>query len=261
MVQKIIDWIPENNRMERIWLMAKFDFVTRYYGSFLGLFWALLKPLFQLGVFFVVFTYVFKSKTENFLLFLFIGIIMFQFFSESAKGSMNLFKMKRYLLENIQINRLDIFYSAIGATLLGFLFNFTAFFIGNIFLNDTFSWYILTFPLILLNLLILILGTQLIFSTISIYMRDIDNIWFVISTLLFWGSGIFFDLTKLTGKAELIQYLNPLAGIMINARSVLVYGEPLSMMLFGVNMLAALAVLGFGLWFFKKHSAKALEKL
>ena len=133
MLQKIIDWIPENNRLERIWLMAKFDFVTRYYGSFLGLFWALLKPLFQLGVFYMVFTYVFKSNTENFLLFLFIGIILFQFFTESATGSMNIFRTKRYLLENIQINKLDIFYSAIGATFLGFLFNFIAFAVGNIF--------------------------------------------------------------------------------------------------------------------------------
>ena len=145
MLDKIIDRIPENNRLERIWLMAKFDFVTRYYGSFLGLFWALLKPLFQLIVFFIVFTTVFKNSTEKFLLFLFIGIIMFQFFTESATVSMNIFKTKRYLLENIQINKLDIFYSAIGATFLGFIFNFMVFALGNLLLNDTFSWSILFF--------------------------------------------------------------------------------------------------------------------
>ncbi|MFT4536332.1 MAG: ABC-type polysaccharide/polyol phosphate export permease [Saprospiraceae bacterium] len=214
MLEKIIGWIPENNRLERIWLMAKFGFVTRYYGSFLGLFWALLIPLFQLLVFFMVFTFVFNNNTDNFLLFLFIGIIMFQLFTESATVSMGIFKTKSYLLENIQINKLDIFYSAIGATSLGFIFNFTAFAIGNFLLNDSFSWSILLFPLILANLLILILATQLIFSTISIYLKDIDNIWFVINTLLFWGSGIFFDLTKLTEKAALIKYINSIAGIL-----------------------------------------------
>ena len=168
MFQKIIDWIPENNRLERIWLMAKFDFVIRYYGSFLGLFWALLKPLFQLLVFFIVFTMVFKNKTENFLLFLFLGIILFQFFSESAMVSMKIFKTKRYLLENIQINKLDIFYSAIAASFLGFFFNFMVFSVGNFLLNDSFSWSILLFPLVLGNLLIIILATQLIFATISI---------------------------------------------------------------------------------------------
>lgn len=261
MFQKIIDLIPENNRLERIWLMAKFDFVTRYYGSFLGLFWALLKPLFQLGVFFVIFTMVFKNKTENFLLFLFIGIILFQFFMESANGSMKIFKTKRYLLENIQINKLDIFYSSIAATFLGFLFNFMAFCVGNFLLNDTFSLSILLFPIVLINLIILVLAAQLIFSTISIYLKDIDNIWFVISTLLFWGSGIFFDLSTLTGKAVYIKYFNPLAGILMNARDILIYGKPIDMNLLVINLLTAIILLLFGLWLFKKFSAKALEKL
>jgi len=261
MIQKIIDWIPENNRLERIWLMAKFDFVTRYYGSFLGLFWALLKPLFQLGVFYVVFTMFIKMRTEKFLLFLFIGIIMFQFFTESAKGSMNIFKTKRYLLENIQINRLDIFYSAISATFLGFLFNFVAFCLGNLLLNDTFSWSILYFPLVLANLIIIIMATQLIFATISIYLKDIDNIWFVLNNLLFWGSGIFFDLSTLTGKKALIKYFNPLAGILMNARDTLIYGKPVDSQLLLINSITALVLLLIGLWIFKKYSAKALEKI
>ena len=261
MLDKIIDRIPENNRLERIWLMAKFDFVTRYYGSFLGLFWALLKPLFQLGIFFIVFTTVFKSSTENFLLFLFIGIIMFQFFTESAQVSMNIFKTKRYLLENIQINKLDIFYSAIGATFLGFIFNFMVFALSNLLLNDTFSWSILFFPLVLANLIIIIMATQLIFATISIYLKDMDNIWFVINTMLFWGSGIFFDLTTLTGKGVLIKYFNPLAGILMNARKILVNGEPLDYNLFIINLMVAVVLLLIGLWIFKKYSAKALEKI
>lgn len=261
MLEKIIERIPENNRLERIWLMAKFDFVARFYGSFLGLFWALLKPLFQLGVFYMIFTIVFPNKTENFLLFLFIGIIMYQFFAESATASMKLFKTKRYLLENIQINKLDIFYSAIAATFLGFMFNFAAFFIGNLLLNDSFSWSILLFPIVLINLLILIMATQLIFSTTSIYLKDIDNIWFVINTLLFWGSGIFFDLTTLEGNAALIKYFNPLAGILTNSRRILVYSQPIDVQLLVINLLTALFFLIVGLWLFKKYSAKALEKL
>lgn len=261
MLEKIIDWIPENNRLERIWLMAKFDFVTRYYGSFLGLFWALLKPLFLLLVYFVIFTMVFENKTDNFLLFLFLGIIFYQFFSETALSSLKIFKTKKYLLENIQINKLDIYYSAIAASFLGFLFNFSAFIVGNLLLNDSFSWSMILFPLVLANLLILIIATQLIFSTISIYLKDIDFIWFLISTLLFWGSGIFFDLTTLTGNAALVKYINPLGGIIINAREILVYGNPLDYTLLAINFLTAVVFLIIGLWVFRNFNAKALEKI
>lgn len=261
MIEKFIAWLPENNRLERIWLIAKFDFVTRYYGSFLGLFWALLKPIFQLLVFFIVFTVVFKSRTEKFLLFLFIGIITFQFFTESVKTSMNIFKSKKYLLENIQVNKLDIFYSGIVATLLGFTFNFMAFLVGNLLLNDIFSWSILLFPLVLINLIVCVLATQLIFATVSIYLKDIDNIWFVLNTFLFWGSGIFFDVTTLEGKAALLKYFNPMAGILVNARKILVYGEPLDIKLFLINFVSVLVFLVIGLFIFNKYSAKALEKI
>ena len=164
-------------------------------------------------------------------------------------------------MENIQINKLDIFYSAIAATFLGFIFNFAAFCVGNFLLNDTFSWSILTFPLILFNLLVFVLATQLIFATVSIYIKDIDNVWFVLKTLLFWGSGIFFDLSTLEGKAVLIKYINPLAGIMMNARKVLIYAEPLDVFLLSVNMLTAMFFLGIGLLIFKRYSVYALEKL
>ena len=261
MLDRIVNFIPENNRIERIWLMAKFDFVTRYYGSVLGLFWALLKPLFQLLIYYLVFTFIFNNSTESFLLFLFVGIILFQFFMEAACGSLKIFKSKRYLLENIQINRLDIFYSATGSTLIGFLFNFTAFSVFNLIINDSFSWSILLFPLVLVNLLLFILAAQLMLSTISIYLKDIDNIWFLVKTLLFWGSGIFFDLTKLEGKAALIMYFNPLAGILTNARSVLVYAEPLDFNLFAINFSSSIVLLLIGVWVFKKYSAKALEKM
>lgn len=261
MLEKITNWFPENNRLERIWLMAKFDFVTRYYGSFLGLFWAFLKPLFLLAIYYVMFNIILKNGTENFLLFLFVGIILFQFYMESVGGSMKIFRTKRYLLENIQINKLDIFYSAVAATFLGFFFNFIAFSIGNFLINNDFSWSILLFPLILVNLIVLILASQLILSTISIYIKDIDNIWYLISTLLFWGSGIFFDLTTLTGKVALIKYFNPLAGILTNARGVLVYAQPLDIKLLAINFITAIFLLVFGMWLFKKYSAKALEKI
>ena len=263
MLERIIEWIPENNRMERIWLMAKFDFVTRYYGSFLGLFWALLKPIFQLLVYYTIFTLIFKSRTESFLLFLFIGIIMFQWFTESTMGAMNIFKTKRYLLENIQIHKMDMFYSAIAATFIGFMFNLLAFFIGNFLMTDTFSISILYFPVILFNLFLVILASQLIFATISIHLKDIDNIWFILRTFLFWGSGIFFDFnTRLEEKeALMIQAINPLAGILSNARNVLVYAKPVDMTLLIANLLSSVIFLLIGLWVFKKYSAKALEKI
>ncbi|MFK7934051.1 MAG: hypothetical protein AB8G22_11130, partial [Saprospiraceae bacterium] len=55
-LRPVLEAIPANNRLERIWILAKVDFKKRYYHSSLGLVWALLNPIFQLSVYYTVFT-------------------------------------------------------------------------------------------------------------------------------------------------------------------------------------------------------------
>jgi hypothetical protein len=69
--------------------MAKRDALGKYKGSFLGVFWSLLTPVFMLAIYTFVFSEIFKarwtatstSKTE-FAIVLFAGMIMFNFFAE-----------------------------------------------------------------------------------------------------------------------------------------------------------------------------------
>src|ERR1041384_5852116 len=78
-------------RGELIVQLTKRDVLGRYRGSFLGIFWSLLRPLFMLAVYTVVFGYIFQSKLGNrpdeskmdFTLALFCGLVLFDFFAEA----------------------------------------------------------------------------------------------------------------------------------------------------------------------------------
>jgi len=70
----------DHNRYERIWVLAKTSFLKRYYGSFLGVVWAFINPAVHLMIYYIVFTVVFRSRVEDFALFLFLGLIMLMFF-------------------------------------------------------------------------------------------------------------------------------------------------------------------------------------
>ena len=112
----ITESAPENNRFERIWMLGKVDFRKRYYDSKLGLVWALINPLFRLCVFYYVFTVLFERGGDNFVLHLFSGLIFWFFFVETTKKALVIFKQKKYLIENISFNKLDLFYSLILST-------------------------------------------------------------------------------------------------------------------------------------------------
>ena len=254
--------LPESNRLERIWLLAKTDFRKRYNDSWLGLLWALINPLAQLAIYFYVFTVVFKTKTENFALFVFLGLVFWMWFLEATNKGITLIQQKRYLLENIQIDKLDIYYAGILSTFLGFLFNLSVYIVASLFFNVNISIEILLIPLLVLNMAIFIIASQIILSIIHIFIRDITHVWALTSLMLFWLSGILFAVDPAaTWKTALLAYLTPLLGVINNARAALIYGEGWNWGLFVYDYVYAFALLGIGLFLIRKYFGRAMELL
>lgn len=257
----IYKYFPQSNRFERIWLLAKTDFKIRYNASALGMIWAFVYPLIRILIYYIVFSFVFAKEIPNYGFYIFSGIILWMYFQEATKKGLNVIKSKRYLLENISFNKLDVYYASILTSLIGFIVNlFVLICLLTIFgLPPT--WRILYYPIFMLNLMILSLGISLVLSTISVYLKDVTQIWELILLLMFWINPIFFAKQKIFNMFPALLYANPLAGIIINSRDVLMYGKEPDWFLVGYNYFYALAILGIGLLLFKNYYHKAIEKI
>src|SRR5687767_3732775 len=121
------DWFGRSNKIERLWLLAKIEFKLRYYENKLGLLWALIKPLLDLSIFYIVFQVVLKQNIPNFASFLFIGLIIWNFFVESTTGTIQILHVKKYLYEYSNMNKLEIYVSTLFSNSIGFFFNFVMF--------------------------------------------------------------------------------------------------------------------------------------
>lgn len=261
--ERLVLSIPENIRLERIWFLAKTDFKQRYYGSFLGLLWASLNPLFQLAIYYTVFTVVFQRGEDHYALFLYLGLIHFLFFAEVVSGAMMIYKKKGYLLENIQINDLDIYFASVLASFFGLLFNLGIFVIFRLILVDGgFDLNVLYYPLVLLTLLILVLAGALLMSMLYVFFRDMKHVWDLVKRAFLWLSGVFYLIEPATSwKTMVIAYATPIPGILINARAALLYNEPPHIQLLAYDFLYAVILLLIGLFVHRRYSKSALEKL
>lgn len=257
----LIERLPSNNRLERIWKLAKIDFNRRYYNSLLGLFWALLNPIVSICIYFVVFTLIFPSNIENFAFHIFIGFIFWLSFTEETNKSFLIFRLKRYLIENIQFNKLDLYISSLLSTLFGFVFNLAAYIIISCIFQIWPTWYILWLPVILLNFALLLFGCSLILSSLSIFIKDLQMFWAIAILAGFWATPIFYEHEKLFELAPFMKWLNPMAGIIVNARRVLLEGVAPDMLLLLFNFLFAAVLIVWGLISFKKIGVYAVEKL
>ena len=259
--ERIINLIPENNRMERIWKLAQVGFKKRYYHDRLGLFWAVLNPLFQMGIYFLVFKYIFKSEEENFALFLFCGLIIWMAFAECADRGMALLENNRFLIENIQFNQLDLFFSHTLSIFIGLFFNIAVFFFLCLVTGLSLTWNVFLLPVLLFNLFLIATGVSLILATLKIYLRDIVHLWAVIVLLGFWGSGILFDGAIYQEVFPPMLYANPFVGIIMNIRAIVMKGIMPDWHLLAINMAIGAFILGMGILLFKKYAHKFLENI
>ena len=258
---KIYSILPESNRLERIWLLGKTDFKIRYDASALGLVWAFVYPLIRILIYYIVFSFVFAKEIPNYGFYIFSGIIIWMYFQEATKNGFKVIRTKRYLIENIKFNRLDIFYSSVLTSLIGFIVNFSVLVTLMLIMGLTPTWRIIYYPIFVVNLVILSLGIGLILSTINVYLKDISQLWDLVLLLMFWINPIFFAKQKIFNMFPALLYANPLAGIIINSRDVLMYGKEPDWFLVGYNYFIAITILLIGIWTFNKFFHKVIEKV
>jgi ABC-type polysaccharide/polyol phosphate export permease len=265
MLLKILnDWVRGSNKVERLWLLAKIEFKLRYYENKLGLLWALIKPLMDILIYYVVFQIIMQQNIPAFASYLFIGLILWNFFLESTTGTIQILHTKKYLYEYSNMNKLEIYVSTLLSNTIGFFFNFMMFLIFYNFLEkESTGLSIQNFWItaIFLNLFILSLGTSLILSTIYILAKDISQVWTVFTSFLFFLSPIFYKLSTFQNRLPLFEYANPIAGIIINARRVMMEHTSPDFQLMGFDFVYAIVLLLIGIIFLNRLGSKAAEKL
>jgi len=253
--------LSKNNRFERIWLLAKIDFKKRYYDQGLGILWALINPLFKLLVYYFAFTYIMTSRIPSFALYLFSGIIAWAFFGQATKKGINLLKNKKYLIESIQFEQLDLFISASLSVFFAFLFNLAAYFVIHFLYQVPISLTILYLPILVINMFVLVLGISILLATINIYLRDITHLWDMVLLAGFWLTPIIYQKELILDNYYFLAYINPMFGIIVNLRETVLYGRPPLYDLFFYNIILAIILMVIGVFVYKKFAHKAVEKL
>lgn len=264
MILKVVnDWTGRSNKLERLWLLAKIEFKLRYYENKLGLLWALIKPIMDVTIYYVVFKIIMKNDIPAFASYLFLGLIIWNFFLESTSGTIQILNTKKYLYEYSNMNKLEIYISTLLSNSIGFFFNLVMFMIFyNAFessggMNVYNLWMIPLF----MNLFILSLSLSLILSCLYIIAKDISQVWQVFVSFLFFLSPIFYKLSTFKDALPSFDYGNPIAGIIINSRNVMMYGKQPDFELFIFDFSYAIFLLLLGTIILNRLGSKAAEKL
>jgi ABC-2 type transport system permease protein len=124
-----------------------------------------------------------------------------------------------------------------------------------------FTWHWMLIIPIILNLAILSLAFSIILSNLYILVKDIAQVWGIISSLAFWLSPILFNPQIFNTQLHQLKYINPISSIVINARHVIMDHELPEIKLFIWGYVYAILFLLIGIYLLNKIGSKAAEKL
>ncbi len=254
-------WFTDTNKAERIWMMAKIEFKLRYYENKLGLMWALIKPISQILMYYVVFQVLMNQRVENYVIYLFVGLLLWQFFTEVTSGTIKILQTKKYLYEYTNMHKMEIYLASILSSIIGLIFNLLIF-IGGAMLSGIFpTYHYLYFILIFINLFILSFGVSLILSNLFLLFKDITQIWNIVVGFGFFLSPILYRGDLFSTKLPILDYLNPIAGIINNSRNILMFATNPNWEMLLFDLAYATAIFIIGLMVLKKISPRASEML
>lgn len=249
-----------------IWQLTKREVIGRYKGSFLGLAWSFLNPLFTLAVYTFVFSTVFKahwgaspneSKGE-FALTMFCGLIAFNLFSETVVRSPGLILSNANYVKRVVFPLEILPLTLIGAALIHAFISIFILLVGALLILGKIHWTLLFFPLTLLPLLFFSVGLSWILSSLGVFIRDLQQLVAIMIQLFMFLTPVFYPITALPEPYRTWMEMNPLAPVLENFRRVLIWGVPpeWGWLMLQTAMTFGFAFLGYA-WFSKTRKGFA----
>jgi ABC-2 type transport system permease protein len=252
------------------WVLAATGLKSRYYGTFLGYLWSLVRPLALFAVLYFVFTEIvaFGGPIEDYPLKLLLGLFIATYFSDvTSKGLASLVDQSS-VLRAISFPRAAIPLSVALSEGLHLLLNISvalaAVLVAGI--GPTVRW-LEVLPLLGL-LVAFTVAIAFPLSLLYVSSRDMEPIWSVISQLLFWGSPIVYMIETAPDGIQELLMMNPLAVVITQLRHAVI--DPASpnaaeaaggMAMLLIPLALTAALLAGGLMYYRRSSARIVERL
>jgi ABC-2 type transport system permease protein len=202
------------------------EFKARYEDASLGYLWSLVKPLAYFGVLWLVFAHLLRTanQTEDFTLFLLIGVLLFLFFVDAVTAMLPSIVEGGATLRRLAFDPILIPLSASVAIGITFCVNLIAFVVFVVIQRTAprLEW-LLVVPL-LAELYVFTVGLGLLLSALYVRFRDVGQVWELAASLLFFASAVFYPVGILPDWAQKVSFLNPFVQVMQDIRHVVLGG-------------------------------------
>jgi len=235
--------------------LVKRDFKKKYKRTVLGIIWSLLGPLLQLFVMALVFTYFFGMQTEHFIVYMFSGLLVFNYFKEATNGGMQALIVNASIITKVSAPKYIYLLSKNVSVLLNFVLTLIVFFLF-VIIEPGLSFHprflFLLFPI--MCLLLFNIGVGMVLSAFYVFFRDTQYLYDIFTMLLMWMSAIFYPVSQFSPLIQRLFVLNPIYAYIQYFRLIVLYRHVPSFAYHLICATYAIAALLMGFWIYKRYN-------
>ncbi len=246
------------NYFDFLLAMTEKEIKARYKNAVLGFLWILLNPLFQMLIIGFVFQNFIKTPGSDYFLFLFTGLLPWNFFSYSLTKTTPSIVFERDLIQKAKFPREAIPLSIVFSNFFHLLVSFLLLAIYLIFRGN---FQFLSSPLRLVYffsslfwILSFSCGVSLLFSSLNVKYRDVNFFVQALSILWFYATPIIYSLSILPPNYLSLFKYNPLAYPSEMFRTSLISTTLPPKEIFSTNLLLSILIIILGIIFFLKEN-------
>jgi ABC-type polysaccharide/polyol phosphate export permease len=239
--------------------LAKTNFKIRNEGSYLGIFWYLLEPLVFFAVLFFIKGVIFQKPIEHYSIYLFIGLIMFNFFTAVTNFSTNAINSNAGFIKSLKINKEAFVISGILQFMFSHFFEVIILVCFAVYFDLTLWWFV-AYPIIFVFFSFFTLGVSFALAVIGVYIKDLKNVWSVLTRLLWFVTPIFYVINS-ESLFQKISMWNPLYHFINISREIIIFHRLPSPSTILLAVFFSLAVFVIGLIIFHENKHKLAERI
>ena len=246
----------------------------KYKGSALGWFWSLLNPLATLAVYALVFGFFLRfpvpvagnGELQNFAVYLFTGLVAWNFFHSVVTGSIGALAASGPLLKKIWFPPFAPVIGGAGATLFQTGIEL-ALLVAVMVVVGNISWTLLLLPFLLALLAAFSVGLGLMLAMLNVRYRDVAYLVTILLNLLFYATPIIYPIALVPEDwhgwlpVRDLYELNPLTQFVEAFRDIVYDLETPSLARLGGLTLVSTVVLLAGFTYFQREARDVAELL
>jgi len=251
---------------ELIAALAWKNIVVRYKQAYLGILWAVLKPVMLMLIFTLVRSFVgIETGEVPYPILTFAALLPWIFFQESASEGINSVTSNSSLIKKIYFPREVFPLTAMVTKLVELAISFLILAGLMVYYKMMPTVFSLWVPAIILYTMIVALTISFFGAALNVYYRDVAQALPVALSLLMYGSPVIYPLSLVHQKLIIEQAagiwshdlytlytLNPMTGIIDSFQNVLLKGIPPDFDTLYPGAILTLAILPFSYLFFKR---------